>query len=37
MAAFGAEGVIEQDTDDGRFSTQQRMCGRSVAALGEIG
>jgi hypothetical protein len=29
------EGAIEHDTDDGRFSTQQRTCGRSVAALGE--
>jgi hypothetical protein len=29
------EGAIEHDTDDGRFFTQQRTCGRSVAALGE--
>ena len=29
------EGAIEHHTDDGRFSTQQRTCGRSVAALGE--
>jgi hypothetical protein len=34
MAAFG--GAIEHDTEDGRFSTQHRMCGRSVAALDEI-
>ena len=29
------EGAIEHDTNDGRFSTQQWTCGRSVAALGE--
>jgi hypothetical protein len=29
------EAAIEHDTDDGRFFTQQRTCGRSVAALGE--
>lgn len=32
---FRREGAIKHDTDDGRFSTQQRKCGRSVAALGE--